>query len=476
MRDTSGRVPAIRLCVAVVATVAATMCWAERARAEPARPAWARALGSGQGSRIAQNGGSFARRAVIPAPHVDFVRVADLDGNGRPDFLTIAKELDGSGDPAGSRTEWWPQGDPGEGERPGFEFPSAPESLTGAPRDIDVRVGAGDVDGDDHQDVLSLRPDGRLTVWLNLDGSGTFANRTIVTRRLLSAVDHLEVADVDGDGMDDLLLVRSGQDLHWIPSTGSVGAVSFGAQQRITTLASGRLDVTRLDAGDLNGDGRIDLVTSNRVHGLIAWWHQALDEAGDFRRVGEGREPGVRDVALGDLDGDGANEVLVTAQNGNQPYEVFAWWNDGGGVAFTRGPDALSASATRGRMWGSIDTADVNGDGHVDFVASEFGTQGHLCWYENPGPPAAPSATPATDTPAATSTSTATVQTPRATPTTSPTLPAPTSTATPTGSSSATAGTPGGSATPPYGSTATTTPTVPSEVRIFLPIGIADRR
>lgn len=415
---------------------------------------------------------SFARRAVIPAPEVDFVRTGDLDGNGFVDFLTISKVVDGTGTPVESRMGWWPQGEPEGGDPPGYNFPTRADSVTGAPRDLDIRVDLGDVDGDGHLDLLALNPGGRLSVWLNPDGDAAYDRKTVVRRGFLSDVDHIEVADVDGDGRDDVITVRSTRDIQWYPSVGEVGEADFGPQHKLASLGAGNR-VTRLTAGDTNSDGRLDFVTSNRDRDSIAWWLQSDSEAGEFSKVGEEREQGVRDLALGDMDADGDLDVLVTSQVGNQAYKVFAWLGDGSGTTFERLDGWLSSSASRGQMWGSIDTSDVNNDGRVDFVASEFGSNGHLCWYENPGGGGGTATPTATETAMPTATGTAT----RLGPTSTATTTALPSTATATSTDASPEPTSTSTGTPESGmptATPTATPLDGDESRLYLPALLKD--
>lgn len=349
----------------------------------------------------------FIRQAVIPAPGVDFVRGADLNGDGRPDFVGRDTVYDrGTGNPTEVRLTWWRQEAPEAGEPAGQRFAEQP-TLSGASRDPELLLGAGDLDGDGHQDLLTVEPTGQVSAWLNEDGSASFPQRRS-GGRVLSGAAYIEVANLDadtGDRRDDLLLVREGRDLSWYPSQGAVGQIDLGPAQTLIR-GSQASKLVAVATGDIDGDGLLDLVTATDKTGdTIAWWRQRLDgQDRVFDPIGEGDEADVRDLSLGDIDGDGDADILVTSQVGNQPYQVYAWLNAGDGKTFERQAESLQTSATKDHKWNAIDVLDVDGDGALDFVASEFtlnSNSGHLCWYENPGP-AAPTAEPTTGLPSPT--------------------------------------------------------------------------
>jgi len=110
-----------------------------------------------------------------------------------------------------------------------------------------------------------------------------------------------EVVDLDGDGLDEVVLARIGGGLLW--------ADDDGAGQPQWTAWPGAELVQSLAAGDLEGDGQLELVvlTTNDEVVIYATGAKGLAEVD---RVGApGREPFA--VYLADRDGDGADELLV---------------------------------------------------------------------------------------------------------------------------------------------------------------------
>jgi hypothetical protein len=127
----------------------------------------------------------------------------------------------------------------------------------------------------------------------------------------------LHVADFDGDGRDDLLI--AGSDRFGVLQTGQKGL-------RLKTIASyeSRRNEARLSdlaAGDVNGDSVPDVVFSDIGEqsleiasfagdkDLVSAITFRIFERKTFRNVGDMIEP--RDMAIGDVDGDGRSDIVL---------------------------------------------------------------------------------------------------------------------------------------------------------------------
>jgi len=124
-------------------------------------------------------------------------------------------------------------------------------------------------------------------------------------------------------------------------------------------------------AGDLNGDGSVDVVVGQGHFGSPGVSVLLGDGAGAFSRPTFHALPFsdvVGDVALSDVDGDLDLDVLATVPDGNGLSDrLLLWRNDGSGrlappQTFLAGPGPLGMAV-----------ADFNRDGHEDVVTADYG-------------------------------------------------------------------------------------------------------
>ncbi len=118
--------------------------------------------------------------------------------------------------------------------------------------------------------------------------------------------------DVDGDGREDVVLVCNDR---WDGTDGFVqvflrrDGAEFEAREPVPTGLKPR----HVDAGDLDGDGRADVVVAAQNSHVVNVWLSREREGQSFLRrlddVGAGL--GCLDVKLADVDGDGALDLLV---------------------------------------------------------------------------------------------------------------------------------------------------------------------
>jgi len=134
-----------------------------------------------------------------------------------------------------------------------------------------------------------------------------------------------------------------------------------------------------LAAADLNGDGKIDLVTGNMMSGDISLLLStgAGEYAGPVTLPLLNQPAGDIAIALGDVDGDGHADLAVA---GYDPSEIRVYPGDGtGGFGAPVLLDAGSDSQPT-----AIALADLTGDGHLDIVTAN-GQSGSVAVFVGDG-------------------------------------------------------------------------------------------
>jgi hypothetical protein len=142
--------------------------------------------------------------------------------------------------------------------------------------------------------------------------------------------------------------------------------------------------------GDVNGDGYDELVclagwVSADAGAHVYYGGAPMDSVHDLSLQGPGypeMELG-RDMACGDVNGDGYGDIVVTSYATGNPhsrYEDAAWVYLGGTQMDTIPDVRLGGSGELGWGYTSI-PGDINGDGFSDIVISEGPDSGHVYIY-----------------------------------------------------------------------------------------------
>ncbi|MFJ7305197.1 FG-GAP-like repeat-containing protein [Streptomyces sp. NPDC099088] len=243
--------------------------------------------------------------SAIPVPQSTTVPITDFNGDGYADLAIAA-----------------PQGTVAGAARAGF---------------VSVVYGSSAGTDTSHPQNLS-----RATSWI--PGEPTEDERFGSTTA---------ARDLDGDGYTDLVVGGSdGRLILWGSSTGLNAAVSAGGT------------AAHVASGDVNGDGKGDLVLSSD--------NEVIVHFGPFSRSGIpsktsslpiDEEHTVWDIAVGDVTGDGKDDLLTTHGFEEDLYQSRFW--KGTATGFT--PAYKNTGYT---TYGGV-IADVDRDGYGDFVTRQ---------------------------------------------------------------------------------------------------------
>jgi hypothetical protein len=269
--------------------------------------------------------GSFGPKQLINEPDsagAYFISIGDMDGDNNPDVL-VAHQGEAGNNWAGSKIYWYEN--------------RLAESLSWNPHAVDSSVNraqsvfAAYIDGDDDLDFLAALAEDNEIVWYeNVDGTGTSWTKHIISSTANFAV-FVTAVDVDKD--NDLDVLSASTDDHniiWYENTDA--DVSAWTPHLIDTLPN----ITQpnyLIAQDLDNDKDPDLI-------VASFW--VNDPAADSQIT-----------VYENIDGAGSfvlKQIIVTQPAIQAPH--------------------------------SLDTADLDKDGHLDLLSASAGDN-KIAWYKS---------------------------------------------------------------------------------------------
>jgi hypothetical protein len=171
----------------------------------------------------------------------------------------------------------------------------------------------------------------------------------------------LAAADVDGDSIPDLLASLGGVD-EIVLLVGD----GLGVFEEAGRVSAGGEDPYALAAADLDGDGDRDVLVGNREldTGDASMRVFDNDGGGTLEERGNYPEPGVGEIATGDLDADGDVDVVMSTMQGQS---LVVLRNDGTGLLDEQDTFDLGAGS---EPLGVV-VADLNADGVDDFATAD---------------------------------------------------------------------------------------------------------
>lgn len=178
----------------------------------------------------------------------------------------------------------------------------------------------GDVDGDGRDDLITWRPSEGYWYVMSTDGNRVLLNsKSAHPTKPYGNQTHGDIpllADVDGDGRDEMII--------WRPGTTSVNGRFYARNLEWRYLGNRAWGAGRLGdvpmAGDLDGDGVDELVIFRPSTGK--WYPIHLDGTRPLATVTHGglNGQGINWPLILDADGDGADDVVLRRVYDNKQY------------------------------------------------------------------------------------------------------------------------------------------------------------
>ena len=315
--------------------------------------------------------------ALLRNPAV--ARFVDLNGNGEPDLVVADLGSFSPADHDRGRVVWLPDIDAVQSAQQGTTL------VEGLGRVVDVQPADFDGDGDTDLVVAEFgwHKTGRV-LWLRNDGDAKSPRFELQVLDPRPGAIHVPVTDLNHDGHPDVVALIS-QEFEVIEAFLNRGDGTF-EKHLVHAADDPSFGSSGIQLVDLDGDGDQDVLYANGdtfdskllkpSHGI-----QWLENTGGYPFVPHRLTsmPGVHRALAGDLDGDGdldivAGALLPTAtrdEGAALQLDSLIWLEQRAPGEFVR-----HAIETGNYIHAALELADFDGDGDLDIAAGSFRARG----------------------------------------------------------------------------------------------------
>lgn len=180
----------------------------------------------------------------------------------------------------------------------------------------------------------------------------------------------IAAGDLDGDGLVDIATGFDGGIFWNRNESASPTLAGFGSSQTVSAVSA----AAELLAEDVDDDNDTDLVAAPAFGGELVWFE---NESASFTQRSLTTVSGnARDIEAVDLDGDGVLDFVLVAEGSNELL-----WSRGDGAI---DPAFTTSTLVSGPRFTRVDAAFVDGDAAVDLVSASF-DENAVRWHRNDG-------------------------------------------------------------------------------------------
>ena len=236
---------------------------------------------------------------------------------------------------------------------------------------------AGDLDGDGKPDLLAASASGGGLFWYR---HPDWTKHKIADGAFTT---DMTVGDVDGDGYTDVIIPNDSGLMVYRNPLGS-GGDSTSAWEAVNVSHEGAR-MHDVEAADLDGNGRLDLVTRHQsgfgreMGNAVHIWKQDSPTSWRHRTFpcphGEG-------LLIADVNGDGRPDVVIGGRWYENPGDIL----NGTWTEHRFMPDEyFDTHWTNGDV--TVSAGDLTGNGRTDILLTPAEGKGLVAWYEAPADP-----------------------------------------------------------------------------------------
>jgi len=176
----------------------------------------------------------------------------------------------------------------------------------------------GDIDGDGLMDVGAACTNEEHLIYLRQTGNPVAPWDPISGAVWFGNATDIACGDLNGDGRADLVAARPGNPVGSQGWIGVMGYTSTGGGggtftwQWVTTSFTG---VEHLALDDIDRDGDLDVAATSASLGKVAWFENQGGVGNFTQYIIDESIGNVREIALGDINGDGAPDMVIALQD-----------------------------------------------------------------------------------------------------------------------------------------------------------------